>query len=118
MATILAAFGSIEWGALTGYLPVILLLIALVAAGVWAQRVWTDVKGEGEEVSTDPDDLLGPLSEAFAAGQMSEEEYLRIRESIGRGGRPGQVPARPEVVPSKSGTPDADPPGDGPSAPA
>jgi hypothetical protein len=74
------------------YLAFVLLSTGLVIATVMVHRVWTDLKGGADEETTDPDDLLGPLSEAFAAGQMTEEEYNRIRESIRRG-VPYETPA-------------------------
>jgi hypothetical protein len=67
------------------YLTLALLSVALVVGLVWAYRVVRDVRGESEEETDSPEDLLTPLAEAFAAGQMSEEEYQRIRASLARG---------------------------------
>src|SRR5262245_27581074 len=88
-----------------GYLPLLALAVALVVAMALAYRVFRDVKGEEDESLTEPDDLLGPLDEAFAAGQMSEGEYLRARDAIvraGFGGRFPDLPLRPKAVPPAS----------------
>lgn len=110
-------------------LPVLLIALALAVAAVLAHRVWRDVKGESDEPSTDPDELLGPLTEAYTSGQMSAEEYERIRRSMTRAGyadpryalpvRPARPPAPPQpggagpVDPAGEGEP---PPGAGPTA--
>lgn len=78
-----------------GVLPFIFLIAALAVGTVLAYRVYRDVKEEPADTSTDPDDLLGPLTEAYAAGQMSEEEYHRTRDSILRPGAVGAVPSLP-----------------------
>lgn len=66
------------------YVPVIVLTAALVIAIPWTIRTYREARGEVEPDCDNPDDILGPLAEAFAAGQMSEEEYNRIRSSIER----------------------------------
>jgi uncharacterized membrane protein len=81
------------------------LTVAMAVGSVWMLRFWNDVKGETEEKPTRPDDLLGPLAQAFAAGQMSEEEYQRIKQSLGLGGsRP--VPPKPRPTPDPPPPPD------------
>jgi hypothetical protein len=100
------------------YLTLFVLIAALAAGAVWAYRVWSDVKGETEEPTTDPDELLAPLAEAFAAGQMSEEEYQRIKQSVGRGARSEPAPARParpKPGPSATAADPAQPPPDAPA---
>ncbi len=77
---------------LVWYVALVVLTAAMAAGSVWMLRVWNDVKGETVETSDDPDELLRPLAEAFASGQMSEEEYQRIKRSIGRGSDAGRAP--------------------------
>src|SRR5947209_7323484 len=72
--TLSAIDPNVRW-----YATLVVLTVALVAVLAWAVRVWNDVKGEAVESSDDPDDLLDPLTRAFAAGQMSKDEYLRIK---------------------------------------
>ncbi len=94
MMTTLAAL-SFSWKTM---LPVGLLTAALAIGTLLAQRVWNDLKGESPESSSDPADLLGPLADAFSAGQMSEEEYQKIRTSVARGlstEKPAPLPVRP-----------------------
>jgi len=77
METTLAAIDpNLKW-----YLTLIVMTLALVIGTVWASRVWNDLKGEAEGPLTDPNELMSPLEQAFAAGQMTKEEYLRIKES-------------------------------------
>jgi hypothetical protein len=68
---------------LTWYITLVALITALLIGIVIVKNVWRDLK-EKEEPPPDPEELLGPLADAFAAGQMSEEEYARIRESVKR----------------------------------
>ena len=68
--------------------------VAIVVGLALIYRVWNDLKGDPGVDSCDPEDVLDPLTRAYAAGQMSREEYERIRDSIGRQGQP--APVRPE----------------------
>ena len=87
------------------YLTLVVLVVASVVGVVIAHRVWREAHGEVEAESDRPEDLLAPLAEAFAAGQMSEEEYARIRASLGRPIQPWENrslrprPPRPEPTP-------------------
>lgn len=81
------------------FVALVAFTTALVVGSVWMLRVWNDVKGETVERSDDPDDILRPLAEAFSAGQMSEEEYQRIKRSIGRGGTAPMSPTGPGPKP-------------------
>ncbi len=88
--------------------------VAITVGTIWTYRVWNDIRGEtDEDVSTNPADLLEPLSAAFAAGQMSEEEYQRIRQSLVRGEltestvtKPVKARIAPRVSPRDEATPD------------
>jgi hypothetical protein len=98
MAILVAAIDQDLWW----YLTLVGLTVAMCVGVVWVHRIWSDLKGDAVDRLTGPEDLLGPLSEAFAAGQMSESEYLRIKESIRRAGPAGHdlnpgVSARPTV---------------------
>jgi hypothetical protein len=97
-------------GSFWSYLPVIALGAAILIGVPWAYWTWKEAKGEVEEGSTGPEDLLGPLAEAYAAGQMSTEEYKRIRDSVLR--TAGLVSA--SDLPPKP-TPPPQPPAPGPA---
>jgi hypothetical protein len=102
------------------YLPMIGLALALVVAALLAYRVARDLKADPDESLTEADDLLGPLEEAYAKGQMSEPEYLRARDAIVRAGfesndlkyalRPWVVPPAPAPAePATEAPPPAEP---------
>lgn len=98
MIGFLAARSSGVWD----YLPLLLLGVGSLVATVLAYRVYRDLKPEPGESLTDSDELLGPLTEAFESGQMSEEEYNRIRDAAVRAGFGGAFPpfpARPKTAP-------------------
>lgn len=73
------------------YATLVLLSIAVVISIIWAFRTWQDAHGELVETGDTAEGLLGPLEEAYASGQMSEEEYLRIRSSVGKIAQPGKL---------------------------
>jgi hypothetical protein len=101
MATTLAAIDpNLKW-----YLTLIVMTLALVIGTVWASRVWNDLKGEGEGPLTDPNELMSPLEQAFAAGHMTKEEYLRIKESARLAGSAenGRDVSRPPGKPRPEG---------------
>ena len=98
------------------YLPLALLGIALLFGAAWVVRVYREAKGEAEETPDTPEDMLSPLSEAYAAGQMSEEEFKRIRDSLLQAqakGEPPPMPVRPKPIlaPTPSQPPTEEPPG-------
>ena len=66
------------------YFAFFALTTALVIGVPMAMRVIREARGEVEPETED--DLLTPLAQAFAEGQMSKDEYERIRASIDRGG--------------------------------
>jgi hypothetical protein len=72
---------ALTWSA---YLVLACLTVALVVGMVWAVRVYRDVRGEDDDPADTPQGLLDPLEQAFAAGQMSAEEYQKIRSSVVR----------------------------------
>ena len=78
---------------LAWYLALILMIVAAAVMIPYALRVWRDVKNGGDECATSPEDVLGPLTEAFQEGEISREEYERIRDSL------AGTPARGEVEP-------------------
>jgi hypothetical protein len=94
------------------YIALAALGIALMIGVPMALRVIREAKGEVEEEGGSEDDLMGPLAEAYASGQMSEEEYNRIKATILRGGvdpatfariKPSAPPARPRAENPGSG---------------
>jgi hypothetical protein len=50
-------------------------------------------------VDARPTDPLAPFEAAYRRGQMSDEEYQRIREKLGAGAKLGRVGARPITPP-------------------
>jgi hypothetical protein len=103
--------------ALAGYnwldaVPLVVLLLASVVGGRLVYRVIRDLQG-GSTSLTEPEDLLGPLEEAYAGGQMSEEEYLRARAAIERAGFGSNdlrywLPPRASAPPSEGPRPGLD----------
>ena len=82
------------------------LMSLLILVGVpWALKVWKEAKGNIEGPTDTPDRLLGPLEEAFASGQMSEEEYLKIRSSVEK-----VAPIKGRLLPSRPPAPRPIPP--------
>ena len=59
--------------------------VALAVFGLpYAIRVWNDTRqGVAEETDT-PEEILTPLEAAFRSGLMTEEEYIRVRDSTER----------------------------------
>jgi hypothetical protein len=89
MTTIIAQVDSnLKW-----YIAFAVLSVA-ATVGIWmVSRVIREAKGEVDETIHE-DDLLTPLAQAYAAGQMSKDEYRRILDSIQRGGADVQLPTR------------------------
>jgi hypothetical protein len=55
----------------------------LVLAGIgWTRRVWREARGEVDDECPTTEDLFTPLAMAYKSGQMSEEEFRRIRDSL------------------------------------
>ena len=69
------------------YLGVLVLLTFSLLGLPYAVRVWRDVKEGPEDESVEIDDVIGPLTDAFAAGEISKEEYERIKNSVQKSGR-------------------------------
>jgi uncharacterized membrane protein len=107
-------FGAIDPN-LSWYLALAALSVALILGVPMALRVIREAKGEVEPVGGDSDDLLTPLAEAYAEGQMSEEEYQRIKASILRGGVDPAAFAKLKPAPAKPSV-GRNLPGPGPNA--
>ena len=74
----------------------ILGLIVLVVLGVLVIRAYR--RSLIESRPERPEDLLGPLEEAYRRGQMSDEEYQRVRRSLEVGKAANREPAEnPEL---------------------
>ena len=58
------------------------LLVFTVFGLPYAFRVWKDVREGPEDETTDIEDVIGPLTDAYAAGEISKEEYDRIQNSV------------------------------------
>jgi hypothetical protein len=89
VATIAAMDPNLKW-----YLAAAGFATAMAIGAVWAKGVWEDLKGPDEERPPDPGDVLDPLTNAFAAGHMTPEEYARVRESAERTEREAEPPAK------------------------
>lgn len=84
------------------YLVLVVLTVAMIIGALLTRNLWNDLKGLNDEPATGPDELLAPLSEAFAAGQMDEAEYQRIRASVERVVTPEPPPKpRPKPAPKR-----------------
>lgn len=68
------------------YLGVLGLIIFTLFGLPFALRIWRDVKEGPEDESTDAEDVIGPLTDAYAAGEISKEEYERIKSSVEKSG--------------------------------
>jgi hypothetical protein len=79
IAVVVDPSATLKW-----YVGLAALTIALIVGMVWVYRVLSELRGEGDDTSDTPEGLLDPLSQAFESGQMSEEEYNRIRASVGK----------------------------------
>jgi uncharacterized membrane protein len=77
------------------YLALILMIVAAAVIIPYALRVWRDVKEGVDDCAAMPEDVLDPLTEAFEAGEISREEYERIRVSIAKTGDREPDPANP-----------------------
>ncbi len=62
------------------YLPAILLVAALIVAGVVSYRLWAEMTEEIEPASNA--ELLAELEQAYAEGGMDEVEFHRVRELL------------------------------------
>ena len=71
------------------YLGVMGVLIFTLFGLPFAIRVWRDVKEEPDDETTDIEDVIGPLTNAYAAGEISKDEFERIRNSVEKSGLNG-----------------------------
>ncbi len=65
------------------YLPIVLLILAILIGVPVAYRLWREAHEEDEEPASDAD-RLAQLERAFYLGQMDEEEFRRVRDSLAR----------------------------------
>ena len=98
------------------YGVLIVLATAAMLGALWAHRVWREARGEIDDENCTTEDLLSPLVLAYKSGQMSEDEYRRIRDSLLSGGtdrtaRPGSSPCAQSTLrkPPRGGRPAAGP---------
>jgi hypothetical protein len=75
-------FSSYPW---YWYAVLVVMALAALMGAAWAHRVWREARGEVDDESCTTEDLLSPLVLAYKSGQMSEDEYRRIRDSLHRG---------------------------------
>ena len=74
------------------YLGVLGVLVFTLFGLPYAMRVWRDVKEGPEDDTTDVEDVIGPLTDAYAAGDISKEEYEKIQNSIEKSSLGGTDP--------------------------
>ena len=82
---------ALDPGVLWSIVLVLALVTALMVGAMVLQRARRDLLGEEEA----PEDVGGSLRDAFEAGELTEEEYLKVRESLGdvdHGPKPPNVP--------------------------
>ncbi|MGE3819143.1 MAG: hypothetical protein AB7I30_06875 [Isosphaeraceae bacterium] len=106
LVAIIAIDSDTKW-----YLTFALLAFGIVVGVPWAIRTWKEAKGDVEETSDTAEGLLGPLEEAYASGELSEEEYRRIRSSVVKVAAPGRLSdlSIPQLEPREAGPPEPTP---------
>jgi hypothetical protein len=85
------------------YVTLVVMSLAVVGGIIWAGRVWREARGDCDDDRCTTDDLLAPLVQAYQAGELSEEEYRRIRTSLGSGPAAGSPPLRARTSDSSPG---------------
>jgi hypothetical protein len=80
------------------YVTLVVMSLAVVLGIRWATRVWREARGEGDDDRGTTEDLLTPLVQAYQAGELSEEEYRRIRATLASGPAAGLPPLRSNTV--------------------
>ena len=74
------------------YIGVLGVLIFTLFGLPYAMQVWRDVKEGPEDDTTDVEDVIGPLTDAYAAGEISKEEYEKIQNSVEKSSLGGTDP--------------------------
>jgi hypothetical protein len=95
------------------------LLILAAVALVWIGMVVIQRTRRGvlEDRPERPEDRLAPFEAAYRRGQMSEEEFRRIQQSLGAGLHVPPTPPTPRVAPpGPSQATEEEPPGPLPGA--
>ncbi|WP_422926673.1 hypothetical protein [Singulisphaera sp. PoT] len=62
-------------------LPSIILLGALITAGIVSYRLWAEMTEDLEPASQS--EILEELEQAYADGEIDETEFLRVRKLLG-----------------------------------
>ncbi|WP_435015986.1 hypothetical protein TA3x_003544 [Tundrisphaera sp. TA3] len=90
--------------------PLYLTLFLLVACFAITLFISMRLRREVEEDSTPttPKEVYGPLEQAYYAGLMHEEEYLRIREQMARAAAGTAVADQPATAGKKKPHPPVD----------
>lgn len=83
------------------YLIIAVFIVLAVVGLPVAVRVWNDTRHGVVEETDSPEELLTPLEAAYRSGQMTEEEYLRIQQSVERVVTPTWNPDPSEIGDAK-----------------
>jgi hypothetical protein len=89
------------------YLPIVLLILAIMIGVPVAYRLWREAHEEDEEPASDAE-RLSQLEKAYYLGQMSAEEFHRVRESLA-GPKTSPPPVRNPVGPDRGTEPPSPP---------
>jgi hypothetical protein len=98
------------------YLPLMLLILAMVIGIPIAYRAWREAHEEDEPVTDD--DVLSDIERAYFAGEINEAEYRRVCELMGRPMRPEARASRPLPDRPAPQSPATDAGSSGPESPA
>ena len=78
----------------------IVVLIALIIAGVMAYQLWHEINEEVEPAT--PEELLASFEQARSAGELDDDEYARVRRQLEKTSSlpPSSKPARRDDQPA------------------
>ena len=97
-----ALFAALPSAALYN-IGLVVLLVALATGVVMAYRVWHEVHEEIEPAT--PEELLAAFEQARAEGELDEEEYKRVRQTIEKPASRAPSPKPPRSDQTGGGSP-------------
>lgn len=92
----------------SAYLSLAALTIAFVLAILFAYRYYRLEQEEKEEVPESPEALLADFERAYYSGEMDEEEFRRIKDSLRKQSDPTATPG-PKPAPRPGAAPTEQP---------
>jgi hypothetical protein len=79
------------------YIGLALLVVAMIAAGITAYRLWFDLN-DVEDPDT-AEDLLEAFKDARAAGELDDKEFEKVRRRLGNAANSGSKTTPREPLP-------------------